>query len=331
MNEQDRRQKIVSTLKAKGFYPDTGSSLFAFDGKLFVGNNDVRLRLELPDTLFSELPVVTLVDRTDLQLDAIAHLEHLNRVCYGSIELLRLDPADPGGSVLLVLQEAQKAIEASLAGRFNDEIARELTRYWNGRVFYILSPIPTTLFEGRIGIENKAFSVARTVFEPKETKRAKQLTATQGAIWIPAPSILTIQHGIIEPKTVEQLDHWWTGNGLLQIVDTKKLHENLLSGRAVIVSASNAIVGFELDPSPQVRQLLDKDRSRQTFRMSYLAANGQKVGVKRLVGVDSSLDYIGARNIAEKAPPPQGKKHRLIGLRDYRQSPCSVSCSMRSG
>jgi len=313
MNEQKRRQKIIATLKAKGFRRDSGSSLFAFDGEISVGHSRVSIRIELPDTLFSELPVVKIIDRSDLHLDLVAHLEHLNRVCYGSIELLRLDPADPGGSVLLVLEEVQKALEASLAGRVNDEISRELTRYWDGRTFHILSELPETRSDGSLGIAEGAFSSTKIIFEPKGTKRANSLKSGQHAVWIPTPAELTVQHGIIEPKTVAELDLWWTGNQLLPFVNTRDLHRTLLEGKAVIVAAPNAIVGFDLAPSPGVGRLLAEGRSRHSFRMKFLADNGQKVDLNRLIGVDCSLDYVGARNAGERHAPLKGKNIALIG------------------
>lgn len=311
MSETDRRQKIIATLKAKDFVQDLGSSEFQFKGDIHVGHSNVSIHVNIPDTCFSELPKVSLLEPTQLPQVTIAHLESFNRICYASISLLRLDHTDPGGSILRVIEQAKVALETSLAGNASAEIAVEYPRYWDGYRFYIVSDLPKKSIEGVIGETNVFRSNENLIFEQKGDKRGLISKHLRDAFWLPVDQNISAVEDVIQPKTIQNLDLWWSGNGLKTQMSISKLHGLLLGEKVVIVSAPNAIVGVEIDGSGVFNAL--KKNSRDVSIRQYLSRNGEKVPVKRYIGTDASPTYIASRNLDEEMPPLMGKNITLIG------------------
>lgn len=311
MSEHARRQKIIATLKAKGFSQDLGSSVLNFEGSIHVGHSPVSIRVEVLDTCFSVLPTVTLLDTKQLPNLTFAHVESFNRICYANVSLLRLDLTDPGGSILLVIDEAKRALEESLAGNAQAEIAKEYPRYWKGLRFYISASLPMKSVEGSIG-KTQIFSKKSTIiFEPKDQKKPMISFRLRDVFWVHANDLVLAVDNVIQPKTVGELDHWWSGNRLGQLLSVSKLHGLLLSGKIVVVSAPNAILGVQIDSTGSFEKL--KSKSRDVFMRNYLQTSGSQVPIIGHVGIDASLPYITSRNLGEDVPPLVNKKIVLLG------------------
>lgn len=311
MNEAERRQKIIATLKERGFLQDTGVSDFCFKGSVYIGHSKVNIELQIPDTLFSVLPIVRLIDRAQLPQTAIAHLEAFDRVCYANLSLLRLDPANAGGSALRVLEEVKSALEKSLAGRAQKEIATEFARYWDGYSITFISSLPETYTEGSIGHTEVFNSGEKAVFQRKGDESVRLSRQISTAVFLPVAKEISLANGVIQPKTVAQLDQWWAGNALNEHMSISKLHGTLLKDTAVIVSAPNAIVGVEIDPSGLFGSLRKKMRD-QALR-KYLVSNGSSVNIRGYVGTDASHEFITSRNLGHKNSPLSGKRIALAG------------------
>lgn len=311
MSETDRRQKIIATLKAKDFVQNLGSSEFQFEGNIHVGHSNVSVQVNIPDTCFSELPRVKLLEPAQLPQVTIAHLDVFNRICYANISLLRLDHTNPGGSILRVIEEAKTALETSLGGNASAEIAVEYPMYWVGCRFYIVSNLSKKPIEGNLG-ETAAFRAGtKRIFEPKGYKKSLFSKHLRDVFWLPVKQNVSMVGDMIQPKTIQHLDLWWSGNGLKKQMSISKLHGLLLKKKVVIVSAPNAIVGVEIDGSGYFNTL--RKTSRDAFLKKYLQTNGQQIDVKGYIGTDASPAYIASRNLGEEKPPLMGKSITLIG------------------
>lgn len=311
MDEKDRRQTIIATLKRQGFRNETGSSAFSFVGQIYVGNNPADIRIEIGDTQFSELPKISIPDRSQLPKLTFAHVEAFNKICYANIALLRLDPANPGGSVLRVIEEAKKALETSLAGNAETEIAKEYPRYWDGNLIYIPGTFRRQVTEGKIGYMSPSGGSKQLVFQPNGTKHLQFQEILRHAVWIPVEHEIVPQDSIIQPKTIEELNKWWTGNRLRQFFGLPKVHSVLLDDKIILIAAPNAIVGFRLEPSGALKAL--KRSARVTFLKKHLANQGNHEALVGYVGVDSSASYCASRNTASEEPPLLGKNIAVLG------------------
>lgn len=311
MNEAQRRQKIIATLKAHGFTQDLGVANFSFEGAIYVGHVQVDVEITIPDSLFSELPVVRLVDKSQMPQTTVAHLEAFNRICYANLSLLRLDHTDVGGSILRVIEEAKSALERSLAGNASSEIATEFPRYWDGYSIYFVSEVPSKITKGIIGQTNLFRSGSKSLFEPKGLKSSKITKVFRDAIVIPVEHEISVCEGIIQPKNVDQLGIWWSGNHMKKTMSISKLHGLLLDGLAVILTAPNAIVGLEIDEDGAFKTR--KKTFRDVAMRKFLAEHGSAVGLRGYVGTDASPQFVASRNLGQQTPPLAKKNIALIG------------------
>jgi molybdopterin/thiamine biosynthesis adenylyltransferase len=313
MNEQDRRHAIITTLLHHGFAQDSGTSVLSFTGELNVGHVKVPVEISFPSTYFSQLPKVRIKDQSKLPLTNMAHIEHLNNVCYASAGLLRLDPCNPGGSALRVLEEAKKAMETSLGGGLESEVALEFPRYWKGDQFHIHSRFPATTTEGTLVHPSEEDQRQHPYFISKKLLPKNTRSYSRSAFWIPVPHEITTKNGVTRPENLSELNLWWSGNGLREFFGWPKTLSELLENKTLIVSAPNAIVGVRLKLEPTIKTLFGNS-GRKPFKVKYAEKHATEIEVERFTGIDCTLDYLGARNISRKSQAPLvGKRIAVIG------------------
>lgn len=313
MDEQESRHSIIATLQAKGFEQDLGASCLVFSGELAIGHVKVPILMSVPDVSFVKLPEVRIADMSRLPMPKMAHVEQVNRVCFASIEVLRLDPYDPGGSVLRVLEEVKKALETSLNDGLEAEVAKEFPRYWGGVSFLLFSGLPEKITKGALGFSPDFDGNQPLCFAETETTEFSELKQKQPAIWIPVDHEISIKDGIAKPADLQELKIWWKANGLRAHFGWPKTESQLLDHKVLIIASPNAIVGVSLDLSPEVRTLF-KNSGRKTYKLKYIDENPEKIDLTRFIGTDCSLNYLGSRNTGLVSDPPLvGKKIALIG------------------
>jgi molybdopterin/thiamine biosynthesis adenylyltransferase len=210
-----------------------------------------------------------------------------------------------------VIDEAKRALEESLAGNAQAEIAKEYPRYWDGQRFYIVGDLPKGPVEGCIGKTQIFVKKSTVIFEPKDQKTSMISARLRDVFWVHKDDLVLAVGDVIQPKTVHELDQWWSGNRLGQQLSVSKLHGLLLSDKIVVVSAPNAILGVRIDDTGPFGKL--KSKSREKFMREYLNTSGSQIPIIGYVGIDASLPYITSRNLGEDVSPLANKKIALLG------------------
>lgn len=308
ISEADARWQIDSTLKNEKFVHCTDSKKAGiYRGKLTVGHTHIDVEVEVPDLNFVKLPRVEIVDDKNLPLEFIAHLDADTGICYADRSLIRLDPNEPGKSILLVLQEAQKALNRSLAGRAQAEVAREYPQYWRGNRTLVMMPLGTT---GKLATNKIQYLLYPTDFKlPARYKHIRE------AYILKIEGKLEPTQKLIAPKTLEEFEEWYSK----QSINSKPAFQALLirfaKGEVVFFIASNGTVGCSVELTGNLKVLANKSSSQYTTATIAGALNHGKTttNLLRFYGMNSDLKSVTARNTQAQASPLTGKKITLIG------------------
>ena len=161
MDAGSARWEINATLRERGFQhvgsPDQ------YRGPIRVGNSVTEIILDIPDLTFVKLPRIEFVDRAALALPVIAHLEDGTGLCYADRSLLRLDPYQPGASILRILGQAEETIAKSLAGKVQNEVATEFPSYWRGQNILVLFDRNKQTQRARFAVANDGRARSQTL------------------------------------------------------------------------------------------------------------------------------------------------------------------------
>jgi molybdopterin/thiamine biosynthesis adenylyltransferase len=142
---------IDAALKQKGFTRNWEHPLPCYEGELDATGLRIPVSIEIQDTNFMRAPVIRLQRSAELRYRPVAHIAGPDGLlCYLDTRATVLDRYNPGGTVLLCLQEAERVLRDALRGRSNQDFSGEFLSYWADLI--ALVDLPAN-FEGEAAIQ----------------------------------------------------------------------------------------------------------------------------------------------------------------------------------
>jgi molybdopterin/thiamine biosynthesis adenylyltransferase len=311
MQPDDARREIDATLRAQG-YQATSGTCATYQGPISVHGRRVDVRIEIPDVRFVERPRIFLADRSQIDLDILAHVETESSICYASAAGLPLDSYQPGAGILRVLKEAESTLERSYKGQGVEEVADEYQQYWKGRAVRSLlarshiNPIQDASIRSAIRDEHKiwvltdATELSGWTFDT--SAMSARVFSTSGRIG-PASSATS-------PETFPSLQEWWCAQSSLSQFRWRDVAAALFEAKVCFVFAANACVGFSIVKPSDIAAGLRLNKMRASSVPAMLARRSENLSVERWNATDCSLERITSRNAGANI----GLSHLKIAL-----------------
>jgi len=297
MRPDQARVVIDSTLREQGFLLTTGICP-TYTGQISVHGSPVDVRLEIPDARFVNRPRVHLINRDQIPLDVLAHIEIETGICYASAAGLPFDNAKPGEAILRVLREAEKTLERSYRGQGAAEMADEYQHYWKGLA--ILSLLGSTLEPGT----HEAFLCSASRDDAKAVLLSRSATINGWPVEDEVLSALVFStrgrigpgKSIVPPTDLPSLEAWWAEQAALSDIPWNTVEKALLNRKIGFIFSANALVGFSIKRPPKIRAGLKSGTIRLSAVPKLLAAMKGSLELERWNVVDASLERITSRN-----------------------------------
>lgn len=309
ISEDDARWQISQTLLERGFrYVGPGPDQYR--GPIMAAHERVEVEIVVPDLHFTELPRIHFLDRNALPSILIAHLEEGTGLCYANRQLLRLDPTQPGASILRVLEEAENTISRSMNKRAAPEIALEYPRYWGGLKIYI----------------QLASAMARDTAQlfTRPDKQAVILAKSRDVLppgYSPGRSVCVFRcstefesaEKFSVPNTYDELVEWIKVQSFEDRDILRHVAEALAESKIVFFQAENGWVGCDLKLEGALKVLRNKKGSTKQRLIKMIESSGNTIQLERYSGSPTDIDFVTSRNIPGAESPLKGRKIALIG------------------
>ncbi len=300
MDKREAIRIIDATLRSAG-YREVGPGFADYEGKLSVHGKEVDIRISIPSVTFVPRPQVHLLDRSQVPVTVLAHVERETGICYSSAAGLPVDLYEPGQAVLRVLEEARLTLERSYGGRGRDELIDEYQSYWR-------SVLPVYSFIPRAEISGAADTVT---YIAKRDGKAQFLglsrdnglpgyecTASQPARIILIDGKLGPVENVFTPKTLDQLQTWFLGQPGQSNSSYEKALKFLLNEGVLFFAAENAFLGLEIVVPTDIKAGLKTGKIRKLALAGFLKQRSTKVKLLKFSGKWASLRDVVARNAA---------------------------------
>lgn len=305
MDRQAAWAEINATLLEQGYEEKQGANP-EYHGKLNVHGTLVDVSLSIPDISFMELPVIKLLDRSQLSPGILGHVFHNlevnSGICYASGVGLPLDLHSPGGSILRVLEQAKKALEVNYAGGGIGEVTAEYQDYWreSREPFRILSSREETgTHFTSLGYHYFTPEVGRPFFAICDDA---ELYAHKGEQYRNAFLVQTDQDigpadGCKVPANLEQLETWFKAQSGFKNDDWTRLEAALFGESFVAISAPNCVLGVRLQFPSDVKIGLKQKKIRKDKIARILSSRRSTITLRRYGGYWTDLNSIAQRNL----------------------------------
>lgn len=301
MNERDALRAIDSTLKNIGF-KEIGPGIADYEGQLKVHGKSVDITLSIPDVRFSEKPRIHLKDRSQIPLELLAHVEVGTGICYASGAGLPVDIYQPGQAILRILEEVQRTLELSYAGRAEREIVDEYQHYWYPKlgVRTLLPRVSSTkttkghMFFACVDGNVKFMCIASA---PNLQGYEAQFSKPVQLWYVDAPIGPT--KAVAAPSTLVDLEHWFVGQDALQNRNWEDAFACLAARQLLFIAAPNALVGVGLDLPKDLLAGINRGAIRAKTVPAVIKAKTPPLKVERYGGTWCNLDDVTSRNNAD--------------------------------
>jgi len=249
MIDRDALGVIDATLKSKGFV-EVGPGPADYEGTVSVHGKPIGIRLEIVDTAFTVMPTVTLLNRSELAYEVLAHIATGSTVCYSSAVGLPVDIYRPGQAILRVLEDVSSTLELSAKGRGTQEIADEFQSYWRGEleVRAFVGPATSSTFEnlttffafksGEVQFIGLGHTTDLPGYEASLPRQARLLHLNDN---------LKPHAKFIVPSTLAELKAWYEIQPAHSIITWEKCLAILCRRKRFFIAATNCFIGFEID------------------------------------------------------------------------------------
>lgn len=303
MRITDAIQIIDETLRAKGFdYIGPGSC--DYRGPIKVHGKPVEIEIFIPDVSFAEKPKAYLVDRSQIPLHTLAHVETDDGICYASGAGLPVDIYQPGQAILRVLAEIERTLELSYKGRASQEVIDEYQHYWQGKLDVRIF-LPKT-FEAGIykGYSFLAYLGSKPLFigiAKSKTLRGytvKHIVPAQ--IWSLNENIGATDD-IKIPKTIAQFQTWLQDQPFAKDMNWDNAEKLLIEQGLLLIAAPNAVVGVGLDLPISISAAVKRGSIRKTKLPEILDKQKNELELTRYSAIWSSIEDIASRNYLESS------------------------------
>lgn len=291
-------QNIDASLKKLGFiYKGPGPC--DYEGSVSVHGKRVDIRLEVPDTRFVKKAKAYLLDRSQVPIEILAHIESENGICYMSGAGLPLDMYEPGQAILRILEEVRQTIELSYRGRGVLEIIDEYQMYWNSQ-FNVRMMLPRNLAPGiydaksffaKNGDDTLFFAVA----EKPSISGYKTEHVVPCQVWYTKNPISPTKM-VRVPKKLSSLKQWFLDQTLETGMTWGKVEEILYAEKMLFFASSNALVGIALELPKAIKSALKDRRIRKEKLPEFLRADAEKITVTHYSGSWCNIKDVTSRN-----------------------------------
>ena len=305
MDRQAAWAEINATLLAKGFEEKQGSSP-EYHGQLNIHGAPVDVSLSIPDLTFMELPVIRLLDRSQLAPGVLGHVFHNldvdSGICYASGVGLPLDLHSPGGSILRVMEQAKKALEVNYAGRGVAEVTAEYQDYWRDsrEPFRILATREERgIHFTSLGYNHFIPEVGRPFFAlcGDADLYAHKSEKYRTALLVQTDQDIGPVDGCKVPADLTQLETWFKGQAAFSNDHWSKVETALFAQGFVAISAPNCILGVRLQFPSDIKIGLRQGTIRKDKVPRILSSRRSKIGLIRYGGYWTDLQSIAQRNL----------------------------------
>ena len=299
MHDRDALATIDSTLKRIGF-KEVGPGWADYEGSLRVHGKPVRVSLSLDDTSFVKRPKVRLLDRSEIPLETLAHIEAEGGICYSSGAGLPLDMYAPGPAVLRILDEVRRTLELSYRGRAIGEVVDEYQSYWYPKlgVRTLLARTATvdthqaSMFFALLGKDVQFIGLNAAGALPGYNIQ----NYSEAVIWH-LNERLGPGAGIRAPDTLDELERWFAAQQAFKDRHWADAFSVLASEAALFFSAPNALLGVRLEFPKAIAAGLRKGSIRQKAIPLIIKSMRSTVEIARYAGVWCGLSEVTARNL----------------------------------
>jgi hypothetical protein len=303
---------------ARGFVRDrkrTGALWFT--GRFEIRGRPVSVAVAFRDRQLTSMPQLYLRSRTEELPEAVAHIEHEDRVCYVREEELLLDPLNPRPSVALCTIKMAEALDRIDRRDLSNEIAAEFPQHWLGSKVYvdISNATSKTAWLYKLPGRQQISLITDTLAPLKRFGYSKQevrdLAKGRSSMFVlPVETPLTFARGHRAPTTLADLLRWLLSVG-------NDLPNRLLNGIATnwpaamefLIRAPNGFVGGRL----VLPTLLLQSVQRSAFLTRALPKWANEIQIERISGSPVDVGFMYQRNMGDRLNL-SGKRIALIGL-----------------
>lgn len=314
MDKTEAIQIIDATLRAKGF-EYIGSGSCDYKGSISVHGKSVDIQLFIPDVQFAKKAKAFLVDRSQIPLETLAHVESEDGICYASGAGLPLDIYQPGQAVLRILAEVERTLELSYKGRANQEVIDEYQLYWDadlGIRIFLPKACDSGIYEACSYFacvnDNPVFL---GIGDSKKLRgyTTKPIGAAQ--VWYLSQNIGPAS-GVKVPKTLAEFETWLGDQPLTPEMSWSKAEKILHQGGILVIASPNAVVGLELTLPRSILSAVNRGSIRKAKMPEIIRSKKHELHLERYSGTWCSMDNLTSRNYLD-SPSVQECSIALIG------------------
>jgi len=298
MDPRAALRSIEATLIAQGFtYVGPGAA--QYEGPVKVHGKPVDIGLTISDTRFVTRPQVRLLNRLQVPVAVLAHIETDQGICYASGPGLPIDLYEPGAAILRVLEEVRRTLEASYAGRGRADYVDEYQQYWHAELRYrfflprrsALPSVTATSIFTYIGEKLQFLALANGTEMPGYTVRH------------PKPALVWYVDGdlgpgakLALPKTLADLRRWFEAQPGLASRPWSTAFQHLVSEEPLFLVGQNAIIGASLKLPAHLKAAAARRAIRPEALPALIAKSAETIEITRIAGDWSSLCDVASRN-----------------------------------
>lgn len=313
------------TLKKRGFNHDPSESRYdLYRGTLNIHGKLMPIMIEIRDWYFAIPPIIRLDEDLAEKHGALPHIMGYGGVCYvGGAKAPVLNFYDPGSTILLCLNTAQKTLEDIFGNRDPDALAEEFFAYWEsasgltsvyydiqqgfeGTVPYLeVMPNPTTLF----GISTDQKDCLKLFDEIQESPSSSIKFLDRNAVIINVNANATVLQknwpprtlkdalewlGSISPSLPDKVSSYLGDSGLAK--RSKKGARPVAVNPVFLFSFLNGIFGFIINVPAGYKASQDITRTKDAYAKVILSQS-HELSIQRFTGQSMSPSFITERNL----------------------------------
>lgn len=303
MDKTKAIQIIDATLREKGF-EFIGPGACDYQGPINIHGKKVDIRISIPDVYFVEKARAQLLDRTQIPLETLAHVESEDGICYVSGAGLPLDIYQPGQAVLRILAEVERTLELSYRGRAGQEMIDEYQSYWRSslslRIFLPKSHENCTIdaFSFFAELNNNPLFIG--IGEKKELRGYTTKHASPAQVWYFSRNIGP-SNGITAPNSLAELEIWLHGQPLPPNTNWGKAEKLLIERGTLVLAAPNAVVGVSLILPTDLKTAMRRGSIRATKIREIVCRKKHEIMLNIYSGIWCSMKDLASRNYMNSA------------------------------
>lgn len=298
MTRHEALWRIHETLKGLSFR-EVGPGAADYEGTIKVHGKPVDIRLSIPDVRFGTKPQITLLNRLQVPLELLAHIETDSGICYASGAGLPLDLYRPGEAILRVLDEAKRTLELSFKDGARREIIDEYQSYWYPQRYincFLPRKATAQIVKAKMfRATNGKGSTVRCLAEEPMLTGYHPTILNSAEVWYTDKPIRPAGK-LNAPSTLEELKVWLNAQLGLSVDRSARGFEVLARCEALFIAAPNAFVGVKIILPSDLQAGVERGSIRVKALPGLLRTRAAAIQLERLSAVWCSIEDVVDRN-----------------------------------